>query len=316
MAIEKADIRAGPPLGRHIAAVALTVGLTAWLTWALAGGLPVTHAVFADVSLLLLCLILMLGAAARLVPRLRPVTPWGRELGIAMFATAMLHVFIITGPNVIDWFGELFFNGIDRFNRMWILAAWLGIGALAYATALAATSNDWSQRFLGRGWKFLQRQAYTLFVLAWLHTAAYLFFRAGHDVLLPLGLFWVATGAAVVAQFIGFGHTVMARRPQSAHRVPPKAKTDEPRHQRSRAVRWLAVLAMWALFVIGGWILSQGEFAEARAEAEQVSAMCDRYNELGRPVMSQQVRQELEEILGAAGGENGSIFEALEDCDE
>ncbi len=93
-------------MGRHIAAVALTVGLAASLSLVLGDGLPVTHAVFADVSLVLLCLILMLGAGARAIPRLRPVVPWGRELGIAMFITALLHVFVVAGPDVIGWFDE------------------------------------------------------------------------------------------------------------------------------------------------------------------------------------------------------------------
>lgn len=312
MAIEKVEVRAGPPLGRHIAALALTVGLTASLFWVLGGGLPVTHAVFADVSLVLLCLILMLGAGARVIPRLRPVVPWGRELGIAMFITAMLHVFIIAGPNVIGWFGELFFSGIDRSNRMWVLAAWLGIGALAYATALAATSNDWSQRFLGRGWKFLQRQAYTLFVLTWLHTAAYLFFRAGHEAQLPLLLFWGATGAAVVTQLIGFVHTVRSRRAPSQHRVPAKKSTAG---RSSGLSRWAAVTVMWGIFVLGSWTLAY-DFGPSEEEEMKASAFCQRYEEIADLDLDRdRLVEELASLPFPNGDEAGTTFgEALEMC--
>jgi DMSO/TMAO reductase YedYZ heme-binding membrane subunit len=146
------------------------------------GSLPLPHTVPADTSLVLLCLTLMLGAAARVVPRLRRVVPWGRELGIAMFVTAGLHIAILVGPNleVSGFFGDRSFRGFEFGTRMWDAANWVGVVALGYALVLAATSNDWSQRKLGRGWKFLQRQAYTLFALAWLHTAAFVRFGAGH----------------------------------------------------------------------------------------------------------------------------------------
>ncbi len=71
--------------------------------------------------------------------------------------------------------------------------------ALGYALVLAATSNDFSQRRLGRGWRFLQRQAYTLFVLSWLHTAGWLLFSYPHS---PGFIPWFLTftTVAVVAQ--------------------------------------------------------------------------------------------------------------------
>jgi sulfoxide reductase heme-binding subunit YedZ len=177
----------GPPLGRHVAAIGLTVALMLVFFWLDAnpeggGSLPLSNAVLADTSIVLLCLILMLGPGARLVPRLRRVVPWGRELGIAMFVTAGLHIAILVGPSLeVSWFfGVRSFRGFKFETRMWDAANWVGVVALGYALVLAATSNDWSQRKLGRGWKFLQRQAYTLFALAWLHTAAFVRFGAGH----------------------------------------------------------------------------------------------------------------------------------------
>jgi sulfoxide reductase heme-binding subunit YedZ len=123
--------------------------------------LPLKHAVLADASVVLLCLILMLGAGARLIPRLRPALPWGRELGIAMFVTAGLHVAILIGPelDVVGFFGRSTGLGFKFGDGMWDAANWVGLLALAYGLVLAATSNDWSQRRLGRGWKFVQRQA-------------------------------------------------------------------------------------------------------------------------------------------------------------
>lgn len=181
-----------------------------------------------------------------------------------------------------------------------------------YAAVLAAISNDWSQRFLGRGWKFVQRQAYTLFVLAWLHTAAFLFFGAGHGAVLLASLFFGTTGAAVVAQLAGFGHTVLARRQPSQHRVPAKKPADHS-DTRKRYARCAAVLALWATFILVSWGLSTVQSGEEQREA----LVCERHNELQQPVLSQQIRRELERILQPDGEvEAGAIFEVLEACTE
>lgn len=307
------SVRSGPPVSRHVAAVALTAALTAGVFWLLGGEVPLSHAVLADVSVVLLCLILVLGAAARFVPRLRPVVPWGRELGIAMFVTAALHVALVAGPEVVDWFNDLFFSGIDRFNRMWVAASWLGIGALAYAVVLTATSNDWSQRLLGRSWKFLQRQVYTLFVLTWLHTSAYLFFRAGHDAQMPIWLFWAATGAAVVAQFAGFAHTVLARRPPSPHRVPPKPPADGPRNRRRTGLTWAGVAVIWAVFILGTWLLATVESAEAAEEESIRTPLCERFDELQGMPLTADIRNELEAFI-PPDAPPGSLGEYLENC--
>ncbi len=94
--------RRGPPVGRHMAAVGLTVVLMLLLWWLDGESLPISHVLLADTSLVLLCLVLMLGALARLVPRLRPVLPWSRELGIGMFVTASLHIALFLDPGFLD----------------------------------------------------------------------------------------------------------------------------------------------------------------------------------------------------------------------
>ena len=258
--------RSGPPLGRHAAAVGLTVVLMLGLYW-LAGSDSLTHAVPADASLVLLCLILILGAGARLVPRLRRYTPWRRELGIAMFVTAVLHVALLNDfdLDVTGFFGKstsccgfIFRDGI------WEAATWVGLLALGYALVLAATSNDWSQRKLGRGWKFLHQQTYTLFVLAWLHTAAFvLLFRPFHSPILYdlQWLFWGVTLAAVAAQFAGFVRTVRAPRKPARRSVPPTSGFSDPGGPRMRALKWFGVVALWGVLILGSWVRSTLEFA-------------------------------------------------------
>jgi hypothetical protein len=105
-------VRRGPPLGRHAAAVGLVVVLMLLFVWLQPGpdysGPPyLGHLVLADTSFVLLCLILMLGAVARFAPRLRPVVPWARELGIGMFVTASLHVVILLAPDGGIWVHSL-----------------------------------------------------------------------------------------------------------------------------------------------------------------------------------------------------------------
>ena len=89
-------------MGRHLGAVGLTTALTVGLFWIgrdpdALRGLPLSHTVLADVSLILLCLILGLGALGRLLPQLRPIVPWSRELGIGMFLTGGLHAMLLLG---------------------------------------------------------------------------------------------------------------------------------------------------------------------------------------------------------------------------
>lgn len=88
----------------------VVVGLTmllVWLFWwgrtGADDGVTLSNTDLADASVVLLCLILMLGPVAHFVPRMRPLVPWGRELGIAMFVTAALmlwsssHISLMAG---------------------------------------------------------------------------------------------------------------------------------------------------------------------------------------------------------------------------
>jgi DMSO/TMAO reductase YedYZ heme-binding membrane subunit len=144
-----------------------------WLVHQARGTNPehISNVVLADTSFVLLCLVLILGPAARFFPRMRKLVPWGRELGIGMFVTASLHVVLLLDgylePLTLFSFENLrdaFFGpyGYIAADDLWTAANWVGLFALGYALILAATSNDSSQRLLGRGWKFTQRQTYTL----------------------------------------------------------------------------------------------------------------------------------------------------------
>ena len=255
----RVGVRRGPPLGRHFAAVVVTL-LLMLLVWRVPGErggdekFDLWNKVLADTSLILLCLILMLGPVARFVPRMRRLVPWGRELGIGMFVTAGLHV-VILFDGIRDLvrvsFGGDGFFGDESF---WAAANWVGLVALAYALVLAATSNDFAQRRLGRGWKFLQRQAYTLFVLAWLHTAGWLLFSFPHSpTFIPW--FWAFTMVAVVAQFAGFVHTVRSPRGPSPQRAPAKTRAIDSTAAAVVVTKRAAIVALWGGFIVGVYLL-------------------------------------------------------------
>ncbi len=175
-----------------------------------------------------------------------------------MFVTASLHVIILLdgylGPDRILFsfrnMRDAFFGpyGYIAADDLWSAANWVGLFALGYALVLAATSNDFSQRLLGRGWKFAQRQTYTLFVLVWLHTAAFL---VDLDRFPPaFTWFWMFTILVVVAQMSGFVHTVRARRGPSPQQAPSKTRATSSKAE-SVAAKWVAVTALWGLLIIG-----------------------------------------------------------------
>jgi hypothetical protein len=73
-----------------------------------------------------------------------------------MFVTASLHVLLLVSPGR-GWFSfgdlrdSLFGpHGYMGPDNLWSAANWVGLFALGYVLVLAATSNDFSQRLLGR----------------------------------------------------------------------------------------------------------------------------------------------------------------------
>jgi hypothetical protein len=195
---------------------------------------------------------------------------------------------------------------------MWAATNWVGLFALGFASVLAVTSNDWSQRLLGRSWKFLQRQAYTLFVLVWLHTAAFVVIGTGHGAAMWVWLFWAITGAAVIAQLAGFVHTAVARRAPSQHRVPPKS-TSPTVDGKVRALRWTAVLAIWIVFILGSWSLTTVTAAADAEEERTRTALCARLDKLQGMPLTADIRSELEALLPEDESPD-NLNEYLETC--
>jgi hypothetical protein len=63
--------------------------------------------------------------------------------------------------------------------------------------------------------------------------------------------FWMFTILVVVAQTSGFIHTVRSSRGPSPQRAPRKTRTTSPKAASVAVARWVAVIALWGLLIIG-----------------------------------------------------------------
>ncbi len=134
---------------------------------------------FADASFVLLGLTLIIGPLVKFIPRMGIMIPWRRELGVWCAVAAIVHVAIYA--QAFDWDVLRFFvretdHGTALLRNAFAIANAVGVAALIYLIPLTMTSNDFSMRLLGRSWKFLQQQSYTLFVLSSLHVLGFLYF--------------------------------------------------------------------------------------------------------------------------------------------
>lgn len=177
---------------------------------------------FADAAFVLLCVTLAIGPAARWITGLAALLPLRRELGVWLTVAAAIHVGIYWGSalgwNFFGFFADLAHHPPVLLRNAFGVANWVGLLAWLYLAVLALTSNDASMRTLGRGWKFLQQQSYTLLVLAVIHAAAliYLVIDQGHGIFPPV--FWAAAATSAVLQIAGFVRTVIVRRRQPLSR--------------------------------------------------------------------------------------------------
>ncbi len=156
---------------------ALLSGLFSWGRWEMH---PVHfwNRIVADASFALLCLTLIIGPAAQFIPRLWPLLPWRRELGVVAALAALAHVIIymrVFRWNPMGFFFRLEAGGSTLLRDAFASSNWVGLLALAIMLVLGVTANDLSQRWLGRGWKFLQQQNYTLFALTVMHVLLFLY---------------------------------------------------------------------------------------------------------------------------------------------
>jgi sulfoxide reductase heme-binding subunit YedZ len=83
-----------------------------------------------------------------------------RYIGIAAFGYALLHFFFFLARE-----GDLTYIFAD-IQQTWMWTGWV---ALAILVPLALTSNDWSIRRMGSGWKRLQQLAYLAAIFAFAH---------------------------------------------------------------------------------------------------------------------------------------------------
>lgn len=204
---------------RHLLALALLIAFT-YLFSIGREGLHTLHFFnrnIADASYMMLCLTLMIGPLVKFVRPLRFLLPWRRELGISFTVAALLHVIIYTASfrwNVLRFFSESNRRGeAILLENPFSIANWIGLLAIAYAVVLTITSNDIAQRILGKGWKFLQQQSYTLFVLVAFHTVIYLYlvFEPGEELGHFRPVFIWASFITIVMQAAGYLLTVWQR---------------------------------------------------------------------------------------------------------
>ncbi len=206
-------------LFRHLLALGLLIGLT----YLFMMGREELHALHffnravADASYILLCLTLIIGPLVKIVSSLRFLLPWRRELGIAFVVSAVVHILIYASSfqwDVLRFFTETSRQGeVSLLENHFAISNWIGLIALLYALVLGLTSNDVAQKMLGKGWKFLQQQSYTLFVLVVVHVAIFIYLVFQPEV--EIGFFKpVFIGAGLVTigfQTAGFILTVWQR---------------------------------------------------------------------------------------------------------
>lgn len=206
-----------------------------------------------DASLLLLYVTLAAGPLARLLPRLARLLPYRRETGIWFGLLALAHTLLILNGwarwNIKLFLGYEFVPEVGRFLRLesgFGMANLLGLAAVVLTVPLMVTSADWAVRVLGgSAWKFLHYSSYTIFWLAVLHTAYFLFIhytphfhrRPPPD---PNWFRWpfvVLTLAVAVLQVAAFLRTVLRQKRQAASRGTTPAHRRAFDAQRGRAVQ-------------------------------------------------------------------------------
>ena len=176
-----------------------------------------------DASLILLVVSMLAGPLARIWRRATPLLAWRREAGIWFALLATLHAVLILNGwvrwSVRRFLGYEFIPQLGRNVRLesgFGLANILGLLALVWAVALAATSSDWALRRLGRpSWKWLHNGAYVVFYLVFAHAGYFLFQHftfSFHKAAPPPDWFRLpflgAALAVVVLQMAAFAKTV------------------------------------------------------------------------------------------------------------
>ncbi|MFV2001344.1 MAG: ferric reductase-like transmembrane domain-containing protein [Paracoccaceae bacterium] len=170
---------------RHLGSLAFSVAVL-FVFWAWRPEWSPMHRwnrAFADASLVVIAVVMVLGPLSRLWRRATVTLVWRRELGVWGFVAGLVHaVIILFGWVNLEWqrlFGFEFHPELQQyvmFDKGFGLGNVIGVLALIYGLLLVLTSNDISQRWMGMSiWKFFQQGAYILWALIVAHTAYFLF---------------------------------------------------------------------------------------------------------------------------------------------
>lgn len=117
---------------------------------------------FGRISLLVLLIVITPGILGRFNIQIkvsRILTLYRRRLGILVFLLAFTHFHIIGLPKLVGTEPNIF----PLFQR-------IGLTALVLLFVMFLTSNNFSQRRLGRWWKRLHRLIYVVVILILIHT--------------------------------------------------------------------------------------------------------------------------------------------------
>ncbi len=156
---------------------------------------------FADAAVIILFVTMSIGPAVNLMPGLKLLLCWRRQLGIAVAVASGLHVAAFAVGDLRALPG-LFVEEVD--GRVFLQAdlisavSWIGLAAFGYACVLAITSNDYSQRILKAAWYRMHGQSYTLFVLAIIHTLIGVYLvHEGRLSVVFISLMWVGLVSSI-----------------------------------------------------------------------------------------------------------------------
>lgn len=183
-------MKSGWALARHVIVVLAALLLTYMFLVVHSKWAPIHrwNRAFADASLLLLAITMMIGPVARLRSAWNRIVPWRRAFGVHAMVFGAIHTLLVLDgwiawelPRVLGLLVHPFRGDYVMAEHGFGLANVLGIVALTYGAILMATSNEYAVRTLGGSvWKFVQGGAYVFWILVVVHTAYFLFMHFLH----------------------------------------------------------------------------------------------------------------------------------------
>ncbi len=172
---------------------------------------------WADVAVVLLAFVFLIGPLARIWPAAARALEWRRELGVWALVAGVVHVGYYAAEafdwNLARFVQESEHHGADGSpvgfltwrKDAWAAGNWVGIIALGYGLMPLLTSNNLSQRILGTAWKRLQDHGHIFYVLVMVHFLLFWLLVYHPEQMGPaVPLFW-----AIVALVAGFETTAL-----------------------------------------------------------------------------------------------------------